>query len=45
VPIRLLAVWELSQEEPWSSATSLETAEQTERVYRGRMRLECATHD
>ena len=45
VPIRLLAVWEQGQEEPWYIATSLETAEQTELVYRWRMRLECATRD
>jgi len=45
VPISLLAVWDPGQEEPWYIATSLETAEQTETVYRWRMRLECANRD
>lgn len=53
VPISLLAVWDPDQKEPWYIATSLtfapfafvETPEQTETVYRWRMRLECANRD
>jgi hypothetical protein len=44
-PISLLAVWEEGQEEPWYLASSLASAEQTETVYRWRMRLECANRD
>ncbi len=45
VPIRLLAVWDPDQKEPWYIATNLDTAEQTETLYRWRMRLECANRD
>lgn len=45
VPISLLAIWDSDQKEPWYIATSLETAEQTETIYRWRMRLECANRD
>jgi hypothetical protein len=44
VPIRLLAVWDPDQKEPWYLASTL-SADQTERLYRWRMRLECANRD
>jgi len=45
VPIRLLAVWDLDQKEPWYLATNLTDAPQIELAYRWRMRLECANRD
>jgi hypothetical protein len=45
VPIRLLAVWDLDQKEPWYLASDLASAEVIETVYRWRMRLECANRD
>lgn len=45
VPISLLAVWDADQKEPWYIATTLESAEQTETLYRWRMRLELANRD
>ncbi|MDO8690251.1 MAG: hypothetical protein Q7R39_09635 [Dehalococcoidia bacterium] len=45
VPIRLFAVWDPDQKDPWYIATNLDTPEQTERLYRWRMRLECANRD
>jgi hypothetical protein len=45
VPIRLLAVWDADQKEPWYLANSMETAEQAELLYRWRMRLECTNRD
>lgn len=45
LPIRLLAVWDEGQEEPWYLATTLQSAELTELLYRWRMRLECANRD
>ncbi|RPJ39165.1 MAG: hypothetical protein EHM35_02995 [Planctomycetaceae bacterium] len=45
VPISLLALWDVGYEKPWYIATSLETADLTETVYRWRMRLECANRD
>lgn len=45
VPISLLALWEDGYKEPWYIATSLETADLTETIYRWRMRLECANRD
>ncbi|HLE04702.1 MAG TPA: hypothetical protein VI729_08875 [Anaerolineales bacterium] len=45
VPVSLLAVWDVGQKEPWYIATSLQTAQQTETVYRWRMRLELANRD
>ncbi len=45
VPISLFAVWDADQKEPWYIATSLDSAEQTETLYRWRMRLECANRD
>jgi hypothetical protein len=45
VPIRLCAVWDSGQEEPWYLASTVETAEQTEMLYRWRMRLESANRD
>jgi hypothetical protein len=44
VPIRLLAIWDPDQKEPWYLASTL-AADQTEQVYRWRMRLECANRD
>lgn len=45
VPIRLLALWEPGYQEPWYVATSLESADQTETVYRWRMRTEVTHRD
>lgn len=45
VPIKLLAVWDEGQKEPWYLASSLPTPEDIEVVYRWRMRLECANRD
>jgi hypothetical protein len=45
VPISLLALWDVGYEEPWYIATSFETADLTETVYRWRTRLECANRD
>jgi hypothetical protein len=45
VPIRLLAVWDPDQKEPWYLATTLFSAAPVEQVYRWRMRLECANRD
>jgi hypothetical protein len=45
VPIRLLAVWEEGQQEPWYLATMLDSPQLTELLYRWRMRLECANRD
>jgi hypothetical protein len=45
VPIRLLAVWDADQKEPWYLASDLASAEQVELAYRWRMRLECANRD
>ena len=45
VPIRLLAVWDLDQKEPWYLASNLVIPEQIETAYRWRMRLECANRD
>jgi len=45
VPIRLRAIWEQGHREPWYLATSLEDPQQTERLYRWRMRLECTNRD
>lgn len=45
VPIRFLAIWEAGYQEPWYLATSLDSAEQTETLYRWRMRLECTNRD
>jgi hypothetical protein len=45
VPIHLLAVWDHDQKEPWFIASTLDTLEQTETVYRWRMRLELANRD
>jgi hypothetical protein len=45
VPVHLLGVWDSQQKEPWYIATTLESAQQTETVYRWRMRLESANRD
>jgi hypothetical protein len=45
VPIRLLAVWDPDQKEPWYLASNLGTPEPIETAYRWRMRLECANRD
>jgi hypothetical protein len=45
VPISLLALWDVGYEEPWYIATSFESADLTETVYRWRTRLECANRD
>ena len=45
VPVRLLAVHDPGQQEPWLLATTLENAEATELLYRWRMRLECTNRD
>lgn len=45
VPIRLLAVWDPDQKEPWYLASNLTDAEQVETAYRWRMRLECTNRD
>jgi hypothetical protein len=45
VPIRLLAVWEATQKEPWYLASDLTDEHQIETLYRWRMRLECANRD
>jgi hypothetical protein len=45
VPIRLLAVWDSDQKEPWYLASNLTDPEQIEMAYRWRMRLECANRD
>jgi hypothetical protein len=45
VPVNLLAVWEVGQEEPWYLATSLERADWTELCYRWRMRIESSNRD
>ena len=39
VPIRLLAVWDPDQKEPWYLASDLATPDQVELAYRWRMRL------
>lgn len=45
VPIRLLAVWDEGQQEPWYLATMLDSPELIELLYRWRMRLENANRD
>lgn len=45
VPVNLLAVWDADQDEPWYLATNLATAQQTETLYRWRMRIECGNRD
>jgi hypothetical protein len=45
LPIRLLAVWDPDQKEPWYLASNLTTPEPIETAYRWRMRLECANRD
>lgn len=45
VPISLLGLWDVGYAEPWYIATTFETADLTETVYRWRMRLECANRD
>ncbi len=45
VPVNLLAVWDVEQEEPWYLATSLERADWAELLYRWRMRIECSNRD
>jgi hypothetical protein len=45
LPIRLLAVWDPDQKEPWYLASNLATPEPIEMAYRWRMRLECANRD
>jgi hypothetical protein len=45
VPIRLLAVWDHDQKEPWYLASNLADATQIETAYRWRTRLECANRD
>jgi hypothetical protein len=45
VPVNLLAVWEVGQEEPWYLASSLERADWTELCYRWRMRIEGSNRD
>ena len=45
VPIRLLAVWDLNQKEPWYLASNLTDPQQIETLYHWRMRLECANRD
>ncbi len=45
VPIRLLAVWDADQKEPWYLASDLADADSIETLYRWQMRLECANRD
>jgi hypothetical protein len=45
VPVRLLAVHDPGQAEPWFLATTLESADAGELLYRWRMRLECTNRD
>jgi hypothetical protein len=45
VPVRLLAVHDPGQQEPWLLATTLESAEAAEGLYRWRMRLEGTNRD
>ncbi len=45
VPIKLLAVWDEGQKEPWYLASTLQRPEDIETLYRWRMRLECANRD
>lgn len=45
VPIRLLAVWDADQKEPWYLASNLSDPQQIETLYHWRMRLECANRD
>jgi hypothetical protein len=44
-PVRLLAVHDPGQQEPWLLATTLESAEAAEQLYRWRMRLEGTNRD
>ena len=45
VPVRLLAVHDADQKEPWLLATTLASADAGELLYRWRMRLECTNRD
>jgi hypothetical protein len=45
VPVAVLAVWELGQQEPWYLATNLSEAAVTETCYRWRMRIEAGNRD
>jgi hypothetical protein len=45
VPIRLLALWDVGQKEPWYLASTLENPVHVETLYRWRMRLELANRD
>jgi hypothetical protein len=45
VPVRLLAVHDVDQAEPWYLATTLPDAAATEQLYRWRMRLETTNRD
>lgn len=45
VPIGLLAVWDEGQKEPWYLASSLQSPDDVEIMYRWRMRLECTNRD
>ena len=45
VPIRLLGLWDKGYKEPWYLATTGLDANQTELLYRWRMRIECANRD
>jgi hypothetical protein len=45
VPVRLLAIWDKDQEEPWYLVTNLKSAKLADTFYRRRMRLECANRD
>lgn len=45
VPIRLMALWDVGQKEPWYLASTLKRPEHVETFYRWRMRLELANRD
>jgi hypothetical protein len=45
VPVALLAVWDVSEKEPWYLATSLDNDRATETCYRWRMRIEAGNRD
>lgn len=45
VPVAVLALWEVGQEEPWYIATNLPDAQTTETVYRWRTRIESSNRD
>jgi hypothetical protein len=45
VPVNLLAVWEVGQEEPWYLVSNLPCATWVAELYRWRMRIECTNRD